>query len=369
MAYETPQEEKLSYFNIAKEVGLTAAFWPVTGYIYDPGRYSISRGQIRLPFSGQGVRKWGKLLRHFPVYGNSWVNSIKSTFNIDTQSAVMQSKEMWWGMGTDKSRVGLGVTAMVDKVPSALKPDMSTIGSPGLYKFQRALEWKPTVESPAYQKRLRYVPSMPKNINLPIRQSLLEYRPSTYTGTVPPWVLSDMDIKKFKLGSDTTPISPDPRGAAQKVRAARSPAFTSGLSRREAYLDLEKFKKTPRSPLYGLGGFPARETARGVGVAISRGAMRAGVAGLKGFAYYQVGKLMWDTMNFIMAPVGQAAVQSIDSAFRMYEAGSQVELGGQIAMSYLTHGASTERQRSLSAISKSQINGRSNFGQEAAYVQ
>ena len=77
---------------------------------------------------------------------------------------------------------------------------------------------------------------------------------------------------------------------------------------------------------------------------------------------------MWDSINFLMEPMGRAAVQGIDTAFNMYESVSKPELGGQLVLSYLSHGAATERQRAISAISKSHINGRSNFGQEAKFI-
>ena len=41
---------------------------------------------------------------------------------------------------------------------------------------------------------------------------------------------------------------------------------------------------------------------------------------------------------------------------------------GKLTSSYLSYGASTERQRAVRAISKGYINGRSAYGQEAAYM-
>ena len=101
---------------------------------------------------------------------------------------------------------------------------------------------------------------------------------------------------------------------------------------------------------------------------LGRLGVKAGILGMKGFAYYQVGKLMWDTINFVTEPVGRASVQAMDSAFRAYESVPQVEMGGQISMAYLTHGSATERSRAINAISKAHINGRSTLGAESSYV-
>lgn len=64
-------------------------------------------------------------------------------------------------------------------------------------------------------------------------------------------------------------------------------------------------------------------------------------------------------------PIGQAMMTGLNSALQMAVSPYQTEMGGNLAMSYLTHGAATERQRGLEAISRSGLNARAALGQEA----
>jgi len=370
MAYIANPENPANFFSMAGEAAKIAATWPLQQYLYNPGMYSVTRGQVRAPFSGQGLKKLGRTMRHLPG-GSKAVDWVRRTFDIDTSSNVMRSKEVWWGLTGDKSRFQFGLNAVVDKpsFSSIFPDDWEVMGRKAYKSPQKLLGYNPKFKV-SYQKQLIYRPSPPAGgFPKPLKQALLEYKPSGYNNNIP-YILSDMDIKKFTM-RNTTPIGADPRGAARQVRNAREAlrtpvGVTSGVTKGELFRGgLYKFSKKPKWYNLAYGGFGGGKKAA---VGLGRLGVKAGILGMKGFAYYQVGKLMWDAINFIMEPVGRASVQAVDSAFRAYESVPQIEMGGSISMAYLTHGAATERQKSINAISKAHINGRSAFGSEAGLM-
>jgi hypothetical protein len=101
-----------------------------------------------------------------------------------------------------------------------------------------------------------------------------------------------------------------------------------------------------------------------------KGAARLGFRGLvlagKSYATFSVATGMLQAASFIATPVIQSIVSNTEQALRQFRNMSQVEMGGQLPLAYLSRGAATERQRAIEAISKAQINGRSVFGNEAA---
>ena len=98
------------------------------------------------------------------------------------------------------------------------------------------------------------------------------------------------------------------------------------------------------------------------------GAARAGIFAMKGFAAVGLVSMMWDITQAISEPIGRAIVSKANSTMEDYKNRFMPEMGGRLAMSYMTSGAATERQRAVQAISKAYINGRSAFGQEAMYA-
>jgi len=288
-----PEEEKISYLGIAKELAFLK-YNPLYWYQYGPGMYSVSRGQIKLPFSGQTIQKLSRGFQRIAPK-SKLAEALHKNIDLNTDNAILKSKELWWGLGSDKTRFKLGIEAVV---------------KPGTFR--------PPVEGPA---------TITRPLTTAGKKAYAKY-----------WgVWTDTDIKRAT------------RGKMTEYWLSRGPGSEKGF---KAGL--------------GMKGAPKVTTATTWGSAIGRGIAKTGVFALKGFAYYQVGKLMWDSINFLLEPMGRAAVQGIDTAFSAYEGISRPEMGGQLAMSYLTHGAATERQRALSAISKSHINGRSNFGKEAS---
>jgi hypothetical protein len=70
----------------------------------------------------------------------------------------------------------------------------------------------------------------------------------------------------------------------------------------------------------------------------------------------------------VVKPLAQAAIGALNNIATEYQNRFMPEMGGQLALSYMSQGAYTERQRAIQSISKSQINGRSALGQEANYI-
>lgn len=105
----------------------------------------------------------------------------------------------------------------------------------------------------------------------------------------------------------------------------------------------------------------------GSGTAALGGAARVGLFAAKGFAMIGAASLLWDVTQAVAQPIGNLLVHEGNRIMDNFHARFMPELGGRLAMSYMTTGAATERQRAVSAISKAYINGRSAFGQEAVY--
>jgi hypothetical protein len=74
----------------------------------------------------------------------------------------------------------------------------------------------------------------------------------------------------------------------------------------------------------------------------------------------------FDVASMVAKPLAQAAVGALNNLATEYQQRFMPELGGQLQASYISYGAATERQRSIMALSKSSLNGRSAFGSEAS---
>jgi hypothetical protein len=92
--------------------------------------------------------------------------------------------------------------------------------------------------------------------------------------------------------------------------------------------------------------------------------IRAGKAG----SLIGAGMLAWDLASAVAAPLAQLGMTALNSAANAYQSRYMPEMGGQLQLSYLSQGAATERQRSIQAISKAYINGRSAFGSEGSMM-
>lgn len=97
---------------------------------------------------------------------------------------------------------------------------------------------------------------------------------------------------------------------------------------------------------------------------LGRTALRAAKVG----SYVGAAMLAWDIASIVAAPLAQAGMNIINSAANTFQSRYMPEMGGQLQLSYLSQGAATERQRSIQAISKAYINGRSAFGSEGSMM-
>jgi len=87
----------------------------------------------------------------------------------------------------------------------------------------------------------------------------------------------------------------------------------------------------------------------------------------KGASIIGMASLMWDITQTIGVPIGKAMIGSVENTLTRYNERFMPEMGGQLALSYMSQGAYTERQRALQAMSDASINGRSMMGSEASY--
>ncbi|MCK9429421.1 MAG: hypothetical protein M0R17_05415 [Candidatus Omnitrophica bacterium] len=81
-----------------------------------------------------------------------------------------------------------------------------------------------------------------------------------------------------------------------------------------------------------------------------------------------LGLLAIDLASMVAKPLAQAAIGTLNNLATEYQNRFMPEMGGQLALSYLSQGAYTERQRAIQSISRSSLNARSALGQEANYM-
>lgn len=91
---------------------------------------------------------------------------------------------------------------------------------------------------------------------------------------------------------------------------------------------------------------------------------RLGLRGMRVASAVGLAMLAWDIGSMVAKPLASAAMNALNNAAVEYQNRFMPELGGQLQLSYLSYGAATERQRSIQAISKAYINGRSALGNE-----
>jgi len=99
--------------------------------------------------------------------------------------------------------------------------------------------------------------------------------------------------------------------------------------------------------------------------AFTKNAVKWGIRGMKVVNYAMIAFTLWDMTKMIGEPVGRYLVENVNRVSNQFANRYAPEMGGQIALSYMSTGAATERQRAVQAISRSYINGRSALGNEA----
>jgi len=157
--------------------------------------------------------------------------------------------------------------------------------------------------------------------------------------------LLDMDAKFFKqMGASSDDFFNMVRKGAFSTDDVARVTKAAGAEKFLGKLSTTNFKRFAR---YG---------ARGV---LTAGKVVAGVGAVMG---------MWDMAKMIGEPVGRYLVENTNRLAQAYQDRYAPELGGKIALSYMTGSAATERQRAIQAISRSYMNGRSAIGNEAQYL-
>lgn len=96
-------------------------------------------------------------------------------------------------------------------------------------------------------------------------------------------------------------------------------------------------------------------------------ALKYGLFTAKVVSTIGVMQIGWELAKMVAEPLGKAVGDTTNSILNAYHNRFSPELGGKLAMSYLSYGAATERQRAIEAISRAHLNGRAAIGQEAMY--
>lgn len=97
-------------------------------------------------------------------------------------------------------------------------------------------------------------------------------------------------------------------------------------------------------------------------------AARFGLTTGRVFSYGMWALTLWDIGKMVGEPIGRYLIENVNRVGDQYMNRFSPEMGGKIALGYLSTGAATERQRAVEAISRSYINGRSAIGQEAQFL-
>jgi len=101
------------------------------------------------------------------------------------------------------------------------------------------------------------------------------------------------------------------------------------------------------------------------GTNLTRRLSKLGLAAGRTFTYFMWASTLWDIGKMVGEPIGRYIVDNVNRVSTAYMERFSPDMGGKIALGYLSTGAATERQRAIQAISKSYINGRSMLGTEA----
>ena len=145
-------------------------------------------------------------------------------------------------------------------------------------------------------------------------------------------------------------------------------AFKRVMQWREKLMPAAKYNKI--APLFNASDDITRLAtgARGLKTTLSAGrGLRTAIGVGKAASIVGLALTAWELTQMVFKPLGAAAISAADNMLTNYSNRFMPETGGQLALSYLSRGAATERQRAVQAMGRAQINGRSAFGQESMY--
>ena len=376
------QEEQLGVMGTAKELAM-GAMNPATWYRLDPRMYDVMKGRVRIFGTGAApVRGLFSFLRG---------QAERGTFGaVATKSEFFAKAEKFWGQA---QWVGLGARPPLDPfVPRdpglGVFPSWAGTGAPRDVrvpavpeKFGPEIVFEPRGRPAGRHARsaMRRAARGRRNLTGAIGTRLARARAAEERLTAGVARFADewqspVEKMMFSLRNRVTAFrkeagrfgvrsalatelgivghidAPEMLGATG--RAVRGGARAAAGAGRAALVGV------PRA----LKRIPFGAVVRGTGRFLARGV----VAGAKAHAYWEMGKLMWDIINSFTEPLGRSAISVADMGMQAFNNIAKPEMGGRLAMTYMSRGAATERQRSLAAIGKAQLNARSALGQEAS---
>ena len=334
MAYTTTPEEKISNFGIAKDIA-GSLLNPLTYYQYDPRLYNFSRGSIDMIGTGKFFR---------------------TAYNIASKVP--------------------GLNKLVAKMPNEVVTNLSfrqrwKPGSDGkFFNFERAGDIK-AAEFADSKIRSRY-DFLDKNDKWMSRPGGMDrYAESQYEGMKKS---AENRYYKHKLEPHSKVARTDETWTRDRLQTRSGFYHPENVPRKGPRLR-DRIKTNVEKPGMGLvekfekglhKGFPGIKKA---GLQSGRLLARGGIGVLKGYAYFNVMSLMWDVISAVGNPIGRSIISTFNESMSMGQNIRGVEMGGRLALSYMSNGAATERQRALQAISNASINGRSSLGNEAQFMR
>lgn len=100
-------------------------------------------------------------------------------------------------------------------------------------------------------------------------------------------------------------------------------------------------------------------------IGLKRRLAKIGLGGMKAASTVGLAMLAYDITSMIAKPLAQVGITALNNIAMDWQNRFMPEMGGQLQLSYLNRTNATERQRAISALSKSNLNGRMAMGNEA----
>ena len=361
MATSEYQQDKASVLSF----GLDAAKFylnPINKYLYNPGAWSVTRGAIHYNAKGPlykvanwSVGRFGKLFGQQDLVNKAKDNIKRAAggfgkmFGVESMPAQgyfgvdRYGSSRLFKVGSSKFFDG-DVKALPNSVNDLINKYIDTGKQMSKKEFIKEMKVRHTGTTAEFSSFWR--------------SQWDQYSPSNY----------DINVQKNIVKGKLKGIKPDIRAVEQKIVTVNSyqynrPKINKILNKKNVanLAELNSETRLLKDQLWKI-------RMKGTGLFAAKTAIRGAVAFGKLGAYAATAGLIYQAASMIANPIGQAMVKAVDTAFSQFSSFNRPELGGQISMSYLSSGAATERQRAIDAISRSRINGRSQFGNEAQFM-
>lgn len=339
ISYDSREQQ----FSMASTIGSGIGFAlnPVNYYLYNPNAWSISKGTMAfstkmpaamLRFGGDAVDKIGKAFGHNPLIRKGvrdWASKHAKA------SALLTGGKLEFGGSFSDVRTRDLITQR-----NAAKKWNSTLHE----RRSKAISKLTQMQTDQYK----------------LKANLLRQRKSLVTG--------------FK--NSLHPMSQEnlyvPKHLRIKDRLAALTRFNK--ARRNINSQLQGVYKDIRVTRRTLDNVTKNSTSASIiskrellANVVKRHGTKIAAAGFKTASIIGIASLMWDVASLVGEPVGRAVMNNINEGFSALQNIGRPE-GNRLSLSYLSVGAATERQRAISAISRSQLNARSALGNEGALI-